>query len=78
MKKNKDIFLEKLMENTNKSEEDCRKINEIVNSHFIIGKNNKIKMMNDFMKQLNVSEEEADDLYNICIELILKGIFHKN
>lgn len=75
---NKRKFLEKLKEVTKKTENECIIINDILESHFIIGKNNKEKIVNDFMKKLNMSYEEADELYNTCMETIVKGIFRKD
>lgn len=67
----------KLMEKTGRSEEECLIIDDILNNHFVIGKNNKIKICNDFMTKLNIDEQEADELYNQCAEIIVKGIFRK-
>lgn len=75
MKMNKNNFINKLMEITNYSEENCILINNIMENHFIIGRNNKIKIMNDFIEKLDISKEEADELYNICMKIIIKGIF---
>lgn len=74
MKMNKKDFINKLKELTNYSEENCILINEIIESHFIIGRNNKIKIMNDFIEKLKIPEEKADELYNICMQIILKNI----
>lgn len=74
MKMNKKDFINKLKELTNYSEENCILINEIIESHFIIGRNNKIKIMNDFIEKLKISEEKADELYNICMQIILKNM----
>ena len=67
-----------LQEKTNRSETECIVINDILNSHFIIGKNNKDKICQDFKEKLNLTEEQADELYNQCMEIIVKGIFRKN
>lgn len=67
----------KLMEITGRSEEDCKKIDEVLNSHFLIGHNQKDKIKNDFCSVLGIGEAEADDLYNKCAEVIVKGIFRK-
>lgn len=67
-----------LQEKTNRSETECIIINDILNSHFIIGKNNKEKICEDFKEKLNLTDEQADDLYNKCMELIVKGIFRQN
>lgn len=68
-------IINELIEKTNKSENECKIINEILESHFIIGRNNKEKIINDFKEKLNIDYKEADKLYNICSEIIVKGIF---
>lgn len=67
----------KIKELTNRSEEECNIINDILNNHFIIGKNNKIKICEDFKNKLNINDEDADDLYNMCYEIIVKSIFNR-
>ena len=77
MKMNKEEYIKVLMVKTNRSEEECIVLNEIIEKHFIIGKNNKEKIMEDIIQELHLEYKEADDLYNICIENIIKGIFKK-
>lgn len=73
-KKNKKFVIEKLIEMTHMSENECIIINEILENHFIIGRKNKEKMKNDFISKLNVNEKEADEIYNICMEIIMKSM----
>lgn len=68
---------EKLKELTARSDEEISIINEILNSHFIIGKNNKEKIIEDFKEKLSINDKEADELYNQCSETIVKGIFKR-
>lgn len=68
---------EKLKELTNRSDEEVTIIDEILNNHFIVGKNNKEKIVADFKEKLNLNDEEADNLYNQCSEIIVKGIFKR-
>ena len=77
MKMNKEKYIKVLMVKTNRSEEECIVLNEIIEKHFIIGKNNKEKIIEDIIQELHLEYKEADDLYNICIENIIKGIFKK-
>ena len=77
MKMNKEEYIKVLMVKTNRSEEECIVLNEIIEKHFIIGKNNKEKIIEDIIQELHLEYKEADDLYNICIENIIKGIFKK-
>lgn len=68
---------EKLKELTNRSDEEVTIIDEILNNHFIVGRNNKEKIVADFKEKLNLTDEEADNLYNQCSEIIVKGIFNR-
>lgn len=67
----------KIMELTGRSEEECVKINEVLNNHFLIGHNQKDKIVNDFCSALGIDAEEGDKLYNQCMEVIVKGIFKR-
>lgn len=69
---------EKIKELTNRSDEEVNIIDEVLNNHFIIGRNNKDKIVRDFKEKLNLTDEEADNLYNQCSEVIVKGIFKRN
>lgn len=73
---NKEAFVNELMSKTNYNEEKCKKINDILESHFIIGKNQKNKILNDFI-DLGLSSEEADNLYNICVSILGNGLKNK-
>lgn len=68
---------EKLKEVTKRSDTEVTIIEDILNSHFLIGKNNKDKIVADFMEKLNLNYEEADTLYNQCSEIIVKGMFKR-
>ena len=68
---------EKLKELTNRSDEEISIIDEILNNHFVIGRNNKKKIVKDFKEKLKITDEEADNLYNQCSEIIVKGIFNR-
>lgn len=68
---------EKLKEVTKRSDAEVAIIDDILNSHVLIGKNNKDKIVADFMEKLNLNYEEADTLYNQCSEIIVKGIFKR-
>lgn len=68
----------KLQEVTGRSEEECIKIDEILNSHFLIGHNNKDKFIADFEEKLGIDHEEANQLYNQCMESVVGSIFKRN
>lgn len=67
----------KIMDVTGRSAEECEKINKVLNSHFLIGHNQKDKIVNDFCSALGIDAAEADELYNQCMEIIVKGIFKR-
>lgn len=74
---NKKEFINKLMEVTGLTEEKCHEINEVIEKYFIIGKNNKEKILNDLKEKLNYTEKEADQLYNKVMDIITKEIKEK-
>ncbi len=63
-------FIINLMKETNYSEDKCKDINDILESHFIIGKNNKEKIINDFKDKIGTNDEESNDLYDTCVSLL--------
>lgn len=68
---------EKIKELTNRTDEEITIIDDILNNHFIIGKNNKENIVADFKEKLNLTDAEAENLYNQCSEIIVKGIFKR-
>lgn len=68
---------EKLKELTARSDEEISIINEILNSHFIIGKNNKEKTINLLMEKLDYDYDKADEIYNIASKIITTNIKDK-
>lgn len=70
-------IITKIMEVTGRTEAEAMKIDEVLNSHFIVGRKQKDKIMNDFCAALGITAEEADELYNQCMEIIVKGIFKR-
>ena len=67
MKMNKEEYIKVLMVKTNRSEGECNILNQIIENHFIVGKNNKEKIINDIIQKLQLEYKEADELYNICM-----------
>lgn len=74
---NKTNFIKKLKEETKYNEEDCKIVNDVIESHFIIGKNNKEKILNDFINRLKIEKEEADELYNKCVSILGNTVKNK-
>lgn len=75
MKMNKEKFISKLTEKTDKSIDECNIIYDILNKNGIIGRKNKEKIKEDFIKELNISKSEANNLYNICMEIVVNNFF---
>ena len=74
---NKRDMIEKIKEKTGLNDEQCNKINDVLDNHFIIGKNNKEKIVSDIAQKLNIDEEKADDIYNKVMSIIGSGIKDK-
>lgn len=74
---NKKEVIKKLGEVTNLSEEKCIIINDILEEHFIIGKNNKEKIISDISKKLETTREESENIYELAMTIIGSGIKDK-
>ena len=69
MKNNKHALLVDLKERLNCSEEDCVIINSIVEETSLFGRKNKQRMINEFMNQLDVSFERANEIYDTFMDI---------
>ena len=74
---NKKEVIKKLGEVTNLSEEKCIIINDILEEHFIIGKNNKEKIISDISEKLETTKEESENIYELAMSIIGSGIKDK-
>ena len=74
---NKKEVIKKLGEVTNLSEEKCTIINDILEEHFIIGKNNKEKIISDISEKLETTREESENIYELAMSIIGSGIKDK-
>lgn len=74
---NKKDFIEKLMKQTGYDEEKCSIVNDILESHFLIGKNQKEKIITDFIEKLSIDREESNELYNNCVSILSSGLKEK-
>lgn len=74
---NKKEVIKKLGEVTNLSEEKCIIINDILEEHFIIGKNNKEKIISDISEKLETTREESKNIYELAMSIIGSGIKDK-
>ena len=75
MEMNKGKIVNKLIEKSHKSIDECNAIYDVLMKNSIVGRRNKEKIKADFIKNLNMSEVEADKIYNISMEIILKNFF---
>lgn len=74
---NKKEVIKKLGEVTNLSEEKCIIINDILEEHFIIGKNNKENIISDISEKLETTKEESENIYELAMSIIGSGIKDK-
>ena len=74
---NKTMFLKELEEKTNLSEKDTLVVSSILDDYFVFGKNNKEKIVNAIKEQLNVDDAQADEIYNIAMNIISSNIKEK-
>ena len=73
-KMNKTYFINTLCERLPYSKDKCIIINSIVEDTFIIGKKNKDIMIGRFINELNVSEDEANHIYEVVMNVISSSI----
>lgn len=74
---NKEKFVKELENITGLDDGKCTIINNILESHFIIGKKNKEKMISDIIEQLAVTNEEAEKIYESAMTILSDGIKDK-
>lgn len=74
---NKEDFIKKLSELTNLSEEKCTTINNILEDTFLIGKNNKEKMIKKLEEKLEITKEEAESIYEKAMSVLATSLKDK-
>lgn len=74
---NKEKFIKELENVTGLDNGKCTIINHILESHFIIGKKNKEKIISAIMEQLAVKEEEAEKIYEAAMSILGSGVKDK-
>ena len=63
-------FIKVLGEKLDLSEEKCILINDVLEDNFLIGKNNKEKIISGLMDKLDVDETEANHIYEVVSSII--------
>ena len=74
---NKSEFIKKLQNETSFSEEKCTLINDVLEKHFLIGKNNKSKVVAELGEKLSMEESDAEKIYNISNGIIVNEVKNK-
>lgn len=74
---NKEEFINELSNQTKLDKDKCILINNILEDTFLIGKNNKEKKITRFMDELNLSREEANNIYNTASNIMAKALKEK-
>lgn len=77
MKMNKKIFIEELSKKLNYEEEKCIVINDILENNFFISKSAKDKIVNELEEKLNISFEEASNIYEVATSIIKEEVKEK-
>lgn len=74
---NRQKFIEVISNELNYDKGKCEIICDILENHFLVGKNNKNKIVNDFMEKLNIDNPEAEKIYEITSKIISREIKNK-
>lgn len=74
---NKSEFIKELSKQTGYDEERCKKINDVIEDTFLIGKKNKEKMIASFIEKLGIDENEANKIYESAMQIIGSGVKDK-
>lgn len=77
MKMNKSRFIQELKDRTNLPEEKCILVNNIIEDSFLIGQKNKEKIVNDMIQKLNITNVEAENIYEMAMNIILEEMKYK-
>ena len=66
-----------IKEKTGLSDEQVDKVNEVIDEHFIIGKDNKDKIVAGIKEKLGIDDAKADEIYNVVMGIIGNGIVNR-
>lgn len=65
-------FIKELVKQLGYDEQQCKEINKIIEENYKVGQKNKEKMILGFI-DLGYSEEEAEDIYEVAMGILLWG-----
>lgn len=74
---NKNGFIKELSKQTGYDEEKCILINNVIENYFIFSKKNKEKIIQDLKIKTSLSEDDAENVYDIAIKIITGEIKNK-
>ena len=77
MKMNKREFIKEIGNRLEIDKEISKKISDILEENFFIGKKNMEKTINNLMIELNVDRPKAEEIFNTCMDTIKDGIKDK-
>lgn len=77
MKMNKKEFIKELSNQTGYDEAKCILINDIFDNYFIFRKKNKERIIQDLQSKANLSEDDAENVYDIALKIIGEEIKNK-
>ncbi len=67
---NKQEFIAKLSETAGLTQEECGRINDILENHFIFSKKNRSVITEEISASLSVDMEQAESIYNCAKDII--------
>ena len=73
----KEKYINELASKLNFDKDYARKVADLLDDNFVIGKRNKEKTIKHLIEELNISEEEADNIYNVSSSIVFNEIKDK-
>ena len=74
---NKIGFIKELSKETGYSEQKCILINNVIENYFIFGRRNKDKIIKDLQTKVTLTEDDAENIYDISMKIITGEIKNK-
>ena len=74
---NKSGFIKELSNKLGYEEKKCILINSVLDDTFLVGKNNKEKIIADLIEKVGVNAEEADKIYNTVMDIFKDNVKDK-